>query len=107
MTAAAMVPFLVQRLSYSQSSKINGTASVVRVARYLIKVPKVTQSDWVVTATYLPSATADTIIGVIGYTVDSSSNATTETMTYTHTGDKLVMGSATVGTDFLIVDVLE
>lgn len=102
-----MTPVFVQRLSYAQSSKTAGTAAPTRICRYLIKTPKVTQNDWVVSATYLPSATADTLVNVSGYTVDSSQNAVQETFTYTHTGDKITMTSSTVGTTYIEVVVLE
>ena len=67
----------------------------VRLVDYYFEVTKVTQNDWVVTATYFQSGTP-TMWG--GNTIDSSSNGVVETMTYTSSGTTLTLTSATVGT---------
>lgn len=106
MTAVSAPITLMQRLSYAQSSKTT-TGTVIRIVKYLIKATKVAQNDYLITATAIPSGNADSIINVSGYTVDSSSNAVQETFTYTHTGDKLAMTSATVGTTYIELTVQE
>lgn len=107
MTAASAPVVQIQRLRYAQSSKVSATANPNRVATYLLEVQKVTQNDWIITATALPSGNADTIFNVSGVTIDSSQNAVQETFTYTHTGDKLTLTSSTVGTTWIEITVKE
>jgi len=102
MTAAAITPTTVQK-TYLYSTVTTGTAAPKRLIRYLVVLTKATQSDWFVTDTYCPGGT---VIGATGYTIDSSGDATTETITYTNSGTKLVLGSATVGTDYIEVLVM-
>ena len=94
MSAAALVPSVVQK-TYIPSIGMTGTP--MRLIKYTFKVTKVTQSDWIVTATYLQSGTP---ILFSGNTIDSSSDGVTETMTYTSSGTLLTLTSATVGTTY-------
>ena len=66
---------------------------------YLIKLTKVTQLDWVVADTYIDG----TIIGFDAVTIDGSGDGVQEVMTYTATGTKLNLPSATVGTTYMRV----
>lgn len=96
MAAAAITPTLVQK-TYKPSVGSFGTA--IRTVEYLIKLTKVTQADWVVAATYITG----TIIGFDAVTIDSSGDGVQEIMTYTNTGTKLNLPSATVGTTYMRV----
>lgn len=100
MAAAAITPTIVQK-TYKPS--IGQLGSSVKVVEYLIKLTKVTQADWVVAATYI----SGTIIGFDAVTIDSSSNGVQEIMTYTNTGTKLNLPSATVGITYMRVIVQE
>lgn len=103
MAAAAITPTSVQK-TYKPSTNVYGSAGM-RLVEYVVKLTKVTQNDWIVAATYLLGSTAGDIVNVVGYTVDSSSNAVQETATYTSSGDKVTMTSATVGTTYLFITV--
>ena len=95
MTAAALTPTVVQK-TYVHSTGMTGTP--MRLVKYTYKVTKVTQSDWIVTATYFQAGTP---IMFTGNVIDSSSNGVVEYgMTYATSGTKLVLGSATVGTAY-------
>ena len=96
MVAAAITPTLVQK-TYKPSQGSFGTP--VRTVEYLVKLTKVTQADWVVAATYITG----TIIGFDAVTIDGSGNGVQEVMTYTATGTKLNLPSATVGTTYMRV----
>jgi hypothetical protein len=96
MAAAAITPTSVQ-ITYLPASKSYGTP--IRTVEYLVKLTKVTQSDWIVAATYTPG----TYLGSTGYVIDSSGNGAGETMTYAATGTTILMGAATVGTAYLKV----
>ncbi len=96
MAAAAITPTLVQK-TYKPAIGSFGTS--IKVVEYLIKLTKVTQADWVVAATYITG----TIIGFDATTIDSSGNGVQEIMTYTATGTKLNLPSATVGTTYIRV----
>ena len=96
MVAAAITPTIVQK-TYKPSTGSVGTP--VRTVEYLIKLTKVTQADWIVAATYIDG----TIIGFDAVTVDGSGDIVQEVMTYTATGTKLHLPSATVGTTYMRV----
>lgn len=96
MAAAAITPTSVQKM-YIPSTKSVGTP--LRTVEYLIKLTKVTQADWVVAATYV----SGTIIGFDAVTIDSNGDGVQEVMTYTATGTKLNLPSATVGTTYMRV----
>lgn len=96
MAAAAITPTSVQK-TYIPVTKTVGTP--IRTVEYLVVLTKVTQADWVVAATYCPG----TIIGFDAVTIDSSGNGVQEVMTYTATGTKLNLPSATVGTTYMRV----
>ena len=95
MTAAALTPTVVQK-TYIHSTGLTGTP--IRLVKYIFKVTKATQNDWIVTDTYLKATDAPIMFS--GNTIDSSSDGVTETMTYTHSGTKLTLTSATVGTTY-------
>jgi len=103
MTAAELTPTIVQKF-YVPSTNVYGTTGF-RLVKYFVKVTKAAQSDWIVPATYLIGSTAGNIVDQTGYTVDGSSNAIVETLTYATTGDKLVLGGSTTGTTYLEVTV--
>jgi len=94
MAAAALTPTVVQK-EYLYSTGSTGTPT--RKVKYIYKVTKVTQNDWIVTATYFQSGTP---ILFSGNTIDSSSDGVTETQTYTSSGTVLTLTSATVGTTY-------
>ena len=96
MAAAAITPTSVQK-TYLPATSTVGTA--IRTVEYLVVLTKVTQADWIVAATYCPG----TIIGFDAVTIDSSSDGVQEVMTYTNTGTKLNLPSATVGTTYMRV----
>jgi len=98
MTAAAITPTWVQRHDIASTSTYGSTAG--RMVEYLVKLTKVTQSDWIVSTTYCPG----TIVSATGWTIDGSTTTDApETITHTVSGAKLLMGSATVGVTYLRV----
>jgi len=97
MTAAALTPTVVQK-TYLPSTGVTGTP--IRLVEYIVKVTKATQNDWIVTDTYCPGGQ---VIMADGMTLDSSTDGAPEAPTYTHSGTKLVLASATVGTTYLKV----
>ena len=100
MTAAALTPTSVQK-TYKPSTGTVGTP--VRLVEYFAVITKATQADWVVGATYFPG----TIINCEGYTIDGSSNGAVDPITYATSGDKVVLSSSNVGTEYLRVTCLE
>jgi hypothetical protein len=100
MSAAALTPTSVQK-TYLHSTNKYGTP--IRIIEYTVVVTKVTQSDWIVAATYTPG----TYLGCIGFTIDGSGNGAIETMTYAASGTTILMGSANVGTAYLKVYCLD
>lgn len=96
MTAAALTPTSVQK-HFIWST--NSTGTPIKLLKYFVVVTKVTQNDWVVAATYTPG----TFLAVDGMTIDSSGDGAQEAPTYTATGTKIVLASATVGTTYLEV----
>lgn len=98
MTAAALTPTAVQK-HFVWST--NSTGTPIQILKYFVKVTKVTRDDWVVAATYCPG----TLLSTSGMTIDSSGDGVQEGPTYTASGTKIVLASATVGTTYLIVTV--
>ena len=95
MVAAVMTPTIVQK-TYAPSTGMTGTP--MRLVKYTFKFTKVTQDDWIVTATYFQSGTP---LYWKACVIDSSSNGVVEEttgITYTSSGTLLTFGSATVGT---------
>lgn len=99
MAAAALTPTVVQK-TYKPASAVTGTP--MRLVEYFVKVTKVTQNDWIVTDTYCPGGQ---VVGSDGMTFDGSTDGVQEAPTYTHSGTKLVLPSATTGTTYLNVTV--
>jgi hypothetical protein len=98
MAAAAITPTWVQRRDITTTSTYGTTAG--RVVEYLVKLTKVAQSDWIVAATYCPG----TLVSVTGWTIDGSTTTDKpETISYTVSGTKLIMGVDIVGTTYLKV----
>ena len=95
MTAAALVPSVVQKTYMWATGK---TGTPIRLVKYLMKVTKVTQNDWIVAATYCKAGNP---IFYWGNTLDSSSDGVDEIMTWTASGTKLTLTSATVGTTYV------
>ena len=54
MVAAAITPTIVQKI-YVPSTGLTGTP--MRLVKYIFKFTKVTQSDWIVTATHMKTGT--------------------------------------------------
>jgi hypothetical protein len=97
MTAAAKVPDVVQK-TYIHSTGMTGTP--LRIVKYLFKVTKANDGDWIVTATYFQSGTPVLYNAV---TIDSSSDGVQEGtvgLTYTNTGTKLTLSGGTTGTTY-------
>ncbi len=97
MVAAAIVPTVVQK-TYIPSTGTTGTP--MRLVKYTFKVTKVTDADWIVTATYFQSGTP---IFWNACTIDGSSDGVQEGtvgMTYTNTGTKLTLSGGTTGTTY-------
>ena len=93
MAAAAIVPTVVQK-TYIPATAVTGTP--IRLVEYFVKITKVTQADWIVAATYCPG----TYLGSSGFTIDGSADGAAETMTFDETADKIIFGSANVGTGY-------
>jgi len=99
MTAAAITPTSVT-VTYLPGTQTYGTGTPLRLAMCRVVLTKATQSDWIVTDTYLPLGD---VISATGFDIDSSGDGAAETMTYTASGTLLIMGGATVGTAYLDV----
>ena len=97
MAAAAIVPSVVQK-TYIPSTKVSGVP--MRLIKYTFKVTKVTDADWIVTATYFQAGTP---LFWNACTIDSSSDGLQEGtvgMTYTNTGTKLTLSGGSTGTTY-------
>lgn len=97
MSAAAITPTVVQKI-YLPSTGSTGTP--MRLVKYIFKFTKVTDADWIVTATYFQSGTP---IFWNACTIDSSSNGVQEGtvgLTYTHSGTLLTFSGGTAGTTY-------
>lgn len=97
MAAAAITPSVVQK-TYVPS--IGKTGTPMRIVKYVFKVTKATDADWIVTATHFQSGTP---INYNAVTVDSSGDMVQEGtvgLTYTDTGTKLVLSGGTTGTTY-------
>ncbi len=95
MVAAAIVPSVVQKTYIPSTGK---TGTPLRLVRYFFQVTKITDADWIVTATYFQSG-APVLYNAI--TVDGSGDAVQEGtvgLTYTATGTKLTLSGGTTGT---------
>ena len=95
MSADAIAPTIVQK-TYIPSTGMTGTP--MRLVKYTFKFTKVTDGDWIVTATYFQAGTP---LFWNACTIDSSSNGVQEGtvgMTYTHSGTLLTFSGGTVGT---------
>ena len=95
MAAAAIVPTIVQKTYVPSTGK---TGTPMRLVKYTYQVTKVTDADWIVTATYFQSGTP---IYWSACTIDSSSDGVQEDtvgVTYTNTGTKLTLNGGTTGT---------
>ena len=97
MVAAAIVPTVVQK-TYVHSTGKTGTP--MRLVKYTFKVTKITDADWIVTATYFQSGTP---VFWNACTIDGSSDGLQEGtvgVTYTNTGTKLTLSGGTTGTTY-------
>lgn len=97
MAAAALVPTVVQK-EYKPATSVTGIP--IRTVEYLVKLTKATQNDWFVSDTYTPGGQ---VIAVDGITLDGSTDGVQEAPTYTHSGTKIVLPSATTGTTYVKV----
>ncbi len=97
MAAAALTPTVVQK-TYIPS--IGKTGTPLRLVKYFFQVTKVTDADWIVTATHFQTGTPVKFSAV---TIDSSSDGVVESkagLTYTNTGTKLTLSGGTTGTTY-------
>jgi len=97
MAAAAIVPSVVQKIYVPSTSKI-GTP--MRIVKYIFKVTKVTDADWIVTETYFQAGVP---ILYNAITVDSSGDAVQEGtvgLTFTTSGTLLTLSGGTTGTTY-------
>jgi hypothetical protein len=97
MAAAEITPTVVSTYKPVYSTTV-GTA--LKLVEHLVKVSKVTQNDWIIVATTIP--TGETFLGVLdAYTIAANGNGAAETYAYTQATDKLVLSSAAVTTVYL------
>jgi len=97
MTAAALTPTVVQKINVVSTSK---TGTPIKLVKYFFKVTKVTDGDWIVTATYFQSGTPLLYNAI---TLDASSDGVQEGtagLTYTNSGTKLTLSGGTTGTTY-------
>ena len=101
MTAAEMTPSVVQKM-YKQSTGVSGTP--MRLVKYIFKVTKTTDADWIDTTT---SFQAGTPIFYNACTTDASDDIVFEGtvgLTYTDSGATattyLTLSGGTVGTTY-------
>ena len=96
-SAAALTPTVVQK-TYVPSTGMTGTP--MRLVKYTFKVTKITDADWIVTATYFQSGTP---VFWNACTLDSSSDGVQEGtvgLTYTSSGTLLTLSGGTTGTTY-------
>lgn len=97
MAAAEITPTVVQK-KYLVSKGLTGTP--MRLVRYTFKVTKVTDADWIVTATHFQAGSPILYNAV---TVDSSGDCVQEGtvgLTFTLSGTKLTLSGGTTGTTY-------
>ena len=97
MAAAALVPTVVQKQTVLSSAK---TGTPIKLTKYFFKFTKVTDADWIVTATYFESGTPLLFKAV---TIDASGDGVQEDtvgITYTASGTKLTFNGGTTGTTY-------
>lgn len=97
MVAAEMTPSIVQKI-YKQSTGITGTP--MRLIKYVFKVTKTTDADWITAADVFQSGTP---IYYNACTIDSSSDGVFEGtvgLTYATSGTRLTLSGGTVGTTY-------
>lgn len=97
MTAAAIAPTVVQEIKFS--SDLEYGTSELRLKKYIIQLTKAAQNDWVVIdSTY---GIEGQLILAKGFVFDGSTDGAVETLTYTHSGTKLVMAGSGTGTEYI------
>lgn len=97
MVAAEITPTIVQKI-YVPSTGMTGTP--MRLVKYVFKLAKATDGDWMVLSSYMQSGVP---ISFNAVTIDSSSNGVqegTSGLTFTDVGKKLILSGGTVGTTF-------
>jgi len=95
MAAAAIVPSVVQK-TYVPSIGKTGTA--IKIVKYFFKVTKVTNADWIVTATYFQAGTP---LYWNACTTDTNGvQESTVGIAYTASGTKLTLSGGTTGTTY-------
>jgi len=103
MAAAAITPSIVSK-TYVGSSKVTGVPK--RIVEYYLEATKVTQADWILLEAAI-GKTSGILMSATGITLDSSSDMAAETLTYDDSEDKLLLGSANVGTAKIFVRMAE
>ena len=96
MSAAEITPSVIQKV---YEVPINDTGTPTRIVKYIFKVTKVTDGDWILTTVF---QTGTPIIWD-ACTIDASTNGVQEQtvgMTYTNTGTKLTLSGGTTGTTY-------
>ena len=97
MAAAAITPTVVQK-TYVPS--IGKTGTPTRLVKYFFQLTKVTDADWIVTATHFQAGTPVLYNAV---TIDGSGDGVQEGtvgLTYTTSGTKLTLSGGTTGTTY-------
>jgi len=95
MSAAAIVPDVVQVI---RTHSTNSTGTPMRLIKYIFKGTKVTDADWIVTATYFQSGTP---LFWNACTIDASSNGLvdgTVGCSWVASGTKMTLTGGTTGT---------
>ena len=97
MTAAAIVPTIVE---VTRQHSTSSTGTPMRLIKYIFKGTKVTDADWIVTATYFQSGTP---LFWNVCTIDSSSDGLVDGTigcTWVASGTKLTLSGGTTGTSY-------
>ena len=98
MAAAAITCTTVQKEYINTTSK---TGTPMRLVKYYFVFTKVTDADWIVTATEFGESAYPILYNAV--TIDSSSDGVQEGtvgLAYTHSGTKLTFSGGTTGTTY-------
>jgi hypothetical protein len=98
MTAAEKTASVVQKVNMPSTGK---TGTPMRLVKYIFKVTKANDGDWIVTADAFGETAAPILYNAV--TIDGSSDGVQEGtvgLTYTHSGTKLTLSGGTTGTTY-------
>lgn len=103
---AVLTPTVVQKSTEQVQNAITGTP--VKVTTFKLKATKAAQNDTIVVPTALGDAyTTDKVVGFYGIVIPSGGDAVAETVTIDDSDDEIVLGSATVGTAWITIELTE